>query len=79
MAWLAALQDQPERALRLAGAAAAARAALGAQALAADQARLEAALDPARAALGPAAAAAFAAGQALDLAAAVQFALADAG
>ncbi len=51
---LAALSDQPERALRLAGAAAALREAIGAPLSPPEQAQLDAALAPARAALSEA-------------------------
>ncbi|HJW15389.1 MAG TPA: hypothetical protein VJ776_11855, partial [Thermoanaerobaculia bacterium] len=54
----AAAQAQPDRALRLAGAAAALRQGVGAPLTPADQARLEESLEPARRALTDAAGAA---------------------
>lgn len=67
LAWLSALENQPTQALRLAGAAAALRQAIGSPLPAADQARLEQALQPARDQLGPEADPIFAAGYALPL------------
>jgi Tetratricopeptide repeat len=79
LAGRAAGRGQPERALRLAGAAGALREALGLFAPRADQARLERWLEPARHQLGPtAAAAAWAEGQAMTPEQAVADALADA-
>jgi hypothetical protein len=54
-ACVSAAQSQPERSLRLAGAAAALRKAIGAPLTSQEQAKLEANLRPARAALGDAA------------------------
>ncbi len=72
----AALQSQPERALRLAGAAAALRQTLGAPLSPADHARLEKNLDPARRALpGPASSAAWMEGWAMSLERALKYAL----
>jgi non-specific serine/threonine protein kinase len=80
LAGLAAGGGRPERALRLAGAAAALRAAMGAALLPPDRARQERRLRPARRALrrAGAARAAWAAGRALPLAQAVADALEDA-
>ncbi len=73
----AALQSQPERALRLAGAAATLRQTLGAPLSPADHARLEKSLDPARRALpGPASSAAWMEGWAMSAGRAVEYALA---
>jgi hypothetical protein len=75
---LAAARAQPGRALRLAGAAAALRAAIGLTRSPADDARAERRLRAARAALGgAAAAAAWAAGRAMSLEAATACALED--
>jgi adenylate cyclase len=76
LAWLAALQEDAERALRLAGAASAARAAMGAPLAPGDQARLDAALAPARQALGDQAASVWEAGQSLTFEQAAELALA---
>ena len=77
---LAAARAQPGRALRLAGAAAALRAAIGLTRSPADDARAERRLRAARAALGgAAAAAAWAAGRAMSLEAATACALEDGG
>ena len=78
VAWLAALQGEPERALRLAGAAAATRAAMGTPLPPGDQTRLDAALAPARQALAERAAPLWAEGQALSFEQAVALALATA-
>jgi class 3 adenylate cyclase/tetratricopeptide (TPR) repeat protein len=75
-AGLAAGQGQHRRALRLAGAAAALRAELGAPLPAADQANLDRLLAPARAALGTDGGTAFSEGQALAADDAVALALA---
>ena len=73
---LAAAQGQPERALRLAGAAAALREALGAPLPPTERARLERWLAPARDALDEAAqASAHAAGRAMSLEDAMSYAL----
>jgi predicted ATPase/class 3 adenylate cyclase/DNA-binding CsgD family transcriptional regulator len=78
-AGLAAVQGQPARSLRLAGAAAALREAIGSPRSPIDQAQLEHKLAPARQALGEATAAAtWAEGQAMQLAQAVAYALAEA-
>ena len=58
LACFAALQSQPERALRLAGSAAAMRRVLGVPLSTAEQTRLEKTLDPARQSISPAKAAA---------------------
>jgi len=77
-AGLAAVQGQPDRTLRLAGAAAALREVIGSPLAPIDQAQLEGRLASARQALGEATAAAtWAAGQALSLAQAVAYALAE--
>jgi hypothetical protein len=73
--WLAALQEQYAQALRLVGAAANARAELGSPLPPAEQAKLDAALAPARIALAEAAEPAWQQGQALDLLQAVAAAL----
>ncbi len=74
--WLAALQHQPQRALRLVGAAATLREAIHAPLSPADQVKLERALEPARRALGEAnQATAQAEGQAMGLEQAVDYAL----
>jgi predicted ATPase/DNA-binding CsgD family transcriptional regulator/Tfp pilus assembly protein PilF len=76
MAAVAAAMGRPSRAVRLAGAAGALRAAVGASLSPSHQARLDARLAPARRALGEAASAeAWRAGQALPLAEAVAEAL----
>jgi predicted ATPase/class 3 adenylate cyclase len=73
---LAALEGRPERALRLAGAGAALRTAIGAPLAPAEEARLTAVLASARHALTPAAQeAAFALGGALDLERSIAYAL----
>jgi non-specific serine/threonine protein kinase len=78
-AGLAAVQGQPDRALRLAGAAAAVREVIGSPLSPIDQAQLEGRLASARQALGEATTAAtWAAGQALSLAQAVVYALTEA-
>ncbi|MGH9555246.1 MAG: tetratricopeptide repeat protein, partial [Terriglobales bacterium] len=72
----AAAQSQPERALRLAGAAAALRQTLGAPLPAAEHARLEKSLDPARLALpGAASAAAWMEGWGMPVEKAIEYAL----
>jgi predicted ATPase/class 3 adenylate cyclase len=78
LAWLMALLGEPERALRAAGAAVSARAAMGAPLPPADQAKLDAALAPARPALGDGAVVAWEAGQALTLEQAIALLLASA-
>jgi non-specific serine/threonine protein kinase len=75
-ATLAAREGHPERALRLAGAAAALRARTG-EAVSAAQVRFDPALAAAAEALGDAAGAAFAAGRAMSLEAALAYALAE--
>jgi non-specific serine/threonine protein kinase len=75
-AMLAAAEQQPERALRLAGAAAALYAGAGLIVAPIRRAQTEARLEPARRALGPAAGEAWEAGRSLPLADAVAAALA---
>jgi adenylate cyclase len=73
---LAAAEAQPERALRLAGFAAALREAIGAPLPPAEQARVDRMIAPARDTLQQAAAAAWEAGRALELEQAIALALA---
>lgn len=75
LACVAAVLDRPDRALRLAGAAAMLRTRLGTALPLAGQAELERRLAPVRLALGDAAAAAWAEGQRLNVAQAVDEAL----
>jgi hypothetical protein len=77
VARLAAATGRPARALRLAGAAAAMRAALGMTPHPVEQENLDRWLAPARQALSPAEQAAWAAGRALTLEEAVEEALAE--
>ena len=76
LAWLATLQGDPERALRLAGAAAGVRAAMGTPLPPGDQTRLDAVLAPARQALAAQAEALWSAGQALSFEEVIALALA---
>ena len=76
-AGLAVIDGDPVRALRLAGAAAAVRRAIGLRVGTPERARLARWLAPARDALGPAAAAAVAEGEAMLLEQAVAYALAE--